>query len=753
MAGLSLQQFRQQYPQYNDLPDEKLVPAMHQRFYPDMPYDKFTDQIGHSTPRGVGDAALGAAETVGSGITNILPSVINAVSDLVHRIGGNASSGPLVPSVHNGEAGERLAHGFTGTPHVSTEELRAYQGAGDEKLTDDQLRAKYERTFENTSLADEALPQQGTVAGDLTRGALKVGGDVAALAPVTGLVKGAVGKFATAETGLLRSGGGQGIARTVAGDTGKKALQSHNQQVGNAMLAGEANHVGEAPLSYEATEAARQGPSDVYTRIGANLPEGALDEAATSGVNAAGSGTKLVTASETAQNQIAKIKTQLAGQSFTGNQLVDNMRSLRQEGFKRIGSNDVDQQAIGHAQLDMARAVEGHVERNLPQGGDVTVQDFRDARKALAKNHAVESALHGPDVDLKAIARMQRADPQLLDGGMKEVADFANGPGRDVVGLPDAYNAPSFAGDVADAIDIHHPIKGVAKFLGGARARAALTGDTAAAVDAARARYAPAPGRFDPRPGLTPPPGRAGRDPVQQSLGDLPQGPGPAPFTLGEGANPNPPAPAGPPGQMSLADLLSHGVEQGPSPGLSAGPMGAPAPQGLPFARDAAHEAGGLGLAPEDSWFKGGAAPLGDDLAKVMSQGVPEGTAARAPQRRFVGDTVDFPSGTPRRQIVENNASGESAASVEAQRRLAGERSTGSAPFMIDPGGSPQALAHTVDAVDVKAPKGHLKVQKDPSTGKLSIVDRGGLSLQAARGLLNRYLSLHGTKLGDAFGS
>jgi hypothetical protein len=726
----------------------------------DMP-DQLTPELGSrlrafqtgkkpETDTSFGHMALGAGENAAAAIGNVIPGIANAATDFVSRGTGHGGFTP-VPTFPVGQAGKDF--GETSANALTEGIDRLSHGVGD-ALTSGAGATKdfadtHPKTMNAVHMAGDAaalipgVKGLGVAASD-TAGAARgfrslLGGD--------GFdTEGAVGNDASG----LRSGAGQDVAKAVAGDSGKHALQEHNQQVGNTIAAGEANHVAEAPLSYEATKAARQGPNDVYTRVGANLPEGQLDQAAQEAIASTGAGNKLVTASETAQKQIDNLKSQLQNKSFTGDQLIDNLRSLRQEGYKRAGSEDVDQQAVGNAQLDLARALEGHVERNLPKGGDVTVQDFQAARKALAKNHAVEGALHGPDVDLKAVARMQRADPHMLDGGLKDIADFANGEGRNAVGLPDTYHTPSFAADAAGLLDLHKPVQSIGQFFGGKLARSALTGDTAAAVDAARSRF-PAPNRFDPRPGLTAPPGRAGRDPVQLGLGDLPQGPGPSPFTLGEGANPSPSAPGGGQGGIPLADLLAHGVEQSPPAGLSLAPMEAPPQQGLPFHADAGHMAGDLSLDHGP--------PLADLLADlhdhpaVMSQGVPEGTAARAPQRRFVGDTVDFPGGTSRRQVIENNASGESSASLEAQRRLASERSTGSAPFMIDPEGVPKPVAHTTDAVDVKAPKGHLKVQLDPSTGKLSIMDRGGLTLQAARGLLNRYTSLHGTKLGDAFGS
>lgn len=79
-------------------------------------------------------------------------------------------------------------------------------------------------------------------------------------------------------------------------------------------------------------------------------------------------------------------------------------------------------------------------------------------------------------------------------------------------------------------------------------------------------------------------------------------------------------------GDIPLADMLSTGVEQSPAKGLSVAPMEAPQERGLPFRRNAAHEAGDLSLADEFMPPKGEKL---SDVAGVRSQGVPEDIAQR----------------------------------------------------------------------------------------------------------------------------
>lgn len=85
---------------------------------------------------------------------------------------------------------------------------------------------------------------------------------------------------------------------------------------------------------------------------------------------------------------------------------------------------------------------------------------------------------------------------------------------------------------------------------------------------------------------------------------------------------------------------------------------------------------------------------------------------------------------------LENNASGESSASLEAIRRIRQENASGLNRYQIDQDGNATPLTG-VDAVDRTAPKGHIIAQANGEGGH-TILDRGGLSPLHANGLLNR---------------
>lgn len=70
---MKLNEFRQQYPQYDDMSDDALVGALHSKFYADMPRADFEAKIGYQKPsqeyQGWGEYGKDLARTVAQGVT------------------------------------------------------------------------------------------------------------------------------------------------------------------------------------------------------------------------------------------------------------------------------------------------------------------------------------------------------------------------------------------------------------------------------------------------------------------------------------------------------------------------------------------------------------------------------------------------------------------------------------------------------------------------------------------------------------
>lgn len=530
-------------------------------------------------PETFGGTLKGEGDLLATGAANIIPSVANAADDFLRYLSGQparpAGSPAVKPWAHLGESGTNLVQTVSQLPGGHDAKTGAPLTIGQD-VSDSLGRTK--------QAAETVAEQDMGLTPSNVQNVERVGGDVAQLYPAADVAGGAVEGVGNAIADAaqnsadqqsewyklgLRNGSGHPIARQVAGDSAREAVAGHNQQIGQAVAASEAGHPAGEAMSYESLADARAPANAVYNRVANALPTGQLDPDAKAAIQNAGlpEGGRMSQGSPQAQEAIAKLQAQLTdpNKQFTGQQMVNELRGLRQEGFTNAASEDVSNQQLGRAQLDMARAIESHIGNNLPANGDVDLAQFQDARQQLAKNWAVQGILRGGDVDLKALARLQRNNPEQLTGGLKVLADFANGEGKNVVGIPDTFNPPGVARDLAGIINWHRPVQSTLQAIPGvgSAARALLTGDTGAAVENARGMF----------PGVPP-----------ERFAPLEPQPPTAPnYTTATGAMPPAAAPTQRPSLGDLADVLSQGVGERPPAGLSSGPMGSPAGEGLTY--------------------------------------------------------------------------------------------------------------------------------------------------------------------------
>lgn len=617
-------------------------------------------------------------------IVNSVPNAANSVNDLINRVLPGTGLPTNAPTMQP-KAGETSA-------------VQGVASSAPVQAIMDRVGPVLDAIVHGSQEQDTALQQAHPMLHAALHNLSAVASDALQAAPVVAGGANALGAAIPAPTAAspgeaigFRSAATHPIAAGVAGGSGTDALTLHNQQIGNVLANAESGVPHNTPLGYDTLDTARAAPNAVYSRVAQSLPTGQLDATAQAEIGSAGqpAGGRITAGSPQAQVQIDALKQQLLNPQrvFTGDQQVNELRGLRQEGYNNIASDDVSNQQLGSAQIDMARAIEGHIGRNLPPNGTVDLGQFQDARTALAKNYAVQGALKGSNIDMQAVARMQRADPDLLTGGLQTIADFANSHPT-VTGLANRIEvAPSFGNDIGKAMggnleSVLSPSFWSRVAGGQAGARGILTGNTGQAVSQAQGAF---PGRlsdaFSPLPpgelDLQPPPGNAGGPPVQRTM-PLAPGNGQVP----PGAGPQPPV------QVPPA-IASRVQPQAP-----------------------------LAVSPND-WLNHFLGPSNNsDYAGVMSQGVPEGIVQRG----------------------GNDPASLMAASPEAINR-------GTRPLaIIDPDGNEQPLLRDVTQIDQTPPKGSMII--DRSTGE--IVNRGGLSEARANGLRNRWATM-GRTLGDHF--
>jgi hypothetical protein len=287
-----------------------------------------------------------------------------------------------------------------------------------------------------------------------------------------------------------------------------------------------------------------------------------------------------------------------------------SIKTLRQKASNLIKNDNPDLQDRGHVMKGISRALEDVLERRAVAAGQPELAtQFQQARKSYAQISAVDDASKGGMIDPQQLLKARNKGAPLTD----DLADIANAAEQ----LPDVVkHQHAFSGGASSLpTTAVGAIQGMLRNLGG---RAVLNGPYQKSLrgtprdlsDALTAPEAPTPS----------------------------SGPQPPPWMTASPPSAPPAAPAGQPGQIPLADLLSYGVEQPPSQGLSSAPMGSPAQSGIPFVRNAEHEAGDLSLA--DAW----ASPTDMSLSPAERAAGRERTAAQ----RTGGDAQSEPELIPR---------------------------------------------------------------------------------------------------------
>jgi hypothetical protein len=595
-----------------------------------------------------------------------------------------ASSNPFVRSGKSqlsdiGDASDAAATGLLNFPHHAWESVKDFissatgQGQvprtpGPAKLSpttqaDLQPGPIAGKVGEGLSAADTALGDASPVAQDILHNTGRVLGDVGdiagAVAPVRAVGGAAVDALgaAAARTAAeaaspagrlgLRTTSTRPIAAGAAGPTAGPTLDMQNQAVAARILGADAGVPHGVPVNHTSLTAAAVKPGELLDQGAGLLPTTSLSPDARAAVQAARGPKTITPGSPDVDNYVNATEAALTDPNaqFSGTQVRATRNLLSGEAAAGRNSADPAQRALAQYKQRIVGALDQHVADAMPPNSAISPEMIANARGTLAKNYNLRELIgKGGDIDLQGLAADHRANPNKFTGATQTVAQFASDHPEVTGSISDATRIapPSLVGDLSH-VNLLNPRTWVQPLVGAA-GRAGLRGPAGASLEAAtQAPVAGLAGEFDPKPltALQPPPGRVIEPHQPQLATGNPQrdffGTGANDFTASPPTG-APPAAAGPPGQIPLADLLSHGVEQPLPQGLSSGPMGSPAQSGIPFARNAEHEAGDLSLA--DAW----ASPTDMSLSPAERAAGRERTAAQ----RTGGDAQSEPEIIPR---------------------------------------------------------------------------------------------------------
>jgi len=215
----------------------------------------------------------------------------------------------------------------------------------------------------------------------------------------------------------------------IAGKLSTRQLASQrNQEVTNQLARQDVGIPESMPITKELLAQLRQQAFtkgyEPVTRVGPIRPGGAyrraLDDIESKYTGASSSFPDAV------RNEVGKMVEGLRVRQFDAGDAVKMTQILRDDASKSYASGD---KALGKAQSAAAGAIEDQLERGLQgqgKAGATMLDDFRDARRQMAKTHTLESALVEGTGNIQAsklAAALRKGAP--LQGGMKLAASAA----------------------------------------------------------------------------------------------------------------------------------------------------------------------------------------------------------------------------------------------------------------------------------------------------------------------------------------
>jgi DNA repair protein RadC len=131
---MRLDEFRKQYPQYDGIPDENLAKALHEKYYSQIPFDRFSNIIGLAAPMAEEDVGtLRRVGDIGVGITQAMYGGVKALTDLF------GANNPLSQAIGNQQ--ELLSEALSAQAQGNLQRMQEISDEAKDKGTFDQLVA------------------------------------------------------------------------------------------------------------------------------------------------------------------------------------------------------------------------------------------------------------------------------------------------------------------------------------------------------------------------------------------------------------------------------------------------------------------------------------------------------------------------------------------------------------------------------------------------------------------------------------
>jgi hypothetical protein len=222
---------------------------------------------------------------------------------------------------------------------------------------------------------------------------------------------------------------GMSVGNILEGIAGKTSVAQNasvkNQPVFNKMARTELGMAADAPLTQSAMQDIRTAAAPAYEAV-KKFGTIQTDPAYTAAVRSLNGGTLAKDFPELANGEVANLVSALDKPGFSSDSAVELLKKLRFDGQANSALQDPAKKALGAAQKDAARAVEGVLDRNLKAAGQGDLlKSFQDARVQIAKTYSLGKAINdstGNVIPGKLAAQLNKGKP--LSGGLEDIAQF-----------------------------------------------------------------------------------------------------------------------------------------------------------------------------------------------------------------------------------------------------------------------------------------------------------------------------------------
>ncbi len=213
--------------------------------------------------------------------------------------------------------------------------------------------------------------------------------------------------------------------RVIEGIAGKASTaqnaSARNQEVTNELVK---RAIGASDLSPQGLQAVRSAANAEYDRL-AQVGSFVPDQKFVDSLRASAGSKALPGITNKEVDELVDVLAQQG--SLDAQQTIESIKRLRFDGSANRIAQDPTKKALGKAQMNIAKALEDLVDRNLAATGQQDLlSGYRNARQTLAKVYDVEKAVNQAtgNVDANKLAALLKKG-RPLSGELKTVAEFA----------------------------------------------------------------------------------------------------------------------------------------------------------------------------------------------------------------------------------------------------------------------------------------------------------------------------------------